>query len=131
MSTLKTVAELEAFLALPRGLLFIDVVWSTPCAESRDAVVAFFQSWKEAEPDSGVTFARVDASDQEGEVFDRLKAWFNGAGFPGPELMKGGNGPVAWSRASVMAGVVLSAARAGTDELSAHTRSVFGLDAAQ
>lgn len=128
MSTLKTLAELEEFLALPRGILFIDVTWSEPCARSRAAVVEFHKAWK-AGPHAGedIRFARVDVSDGEGEIHDHLRAWFNGAGFPGPELMGGGNGPVAWSRAGALAGAVISADRAGVDDLVDRTRKAFGV----
>jgi hypothetical protein len=128
MSTLKTIAELDEFFALSRGILFIDVTWSEPCAQSRGTVVAFHKAWQ-AGPHAGedVRFARVDVSGGAGEIHDRLRAWFNGAGFPGPELMGGGNGPVAWSCCGAMAGAVMSAHRAGVDDLVDRTCTAFSL----
>ena len=86
---------LEARSAL-RALVFLWVNWAIQARQSEVALNKMLESWQRAFTQHPIPVYRADLSDQEGEVWDAIRAWLEAEGRPVDPLTYGGYGALLW-----------------------------------
>jgi hypothetical protein len=88
MPTIRTVQEFDAAIARDHCVLFIDVDWSFESVAVRRWLYPWLRRFTWGDPASKIPFYRIDATQQRGDVFDKLCSG------PLRDLAYGGYGPL-------------------------------------
>lgn len=125
MKTIASKDDLQEARSMPRALIFLWVNWAVQARQSEAALNKLLESWQRAFPQHPIPVYRADLSDQEGEVWDAIRAWLEPEGRPVDPLTYSGCGALLWMTAgkSLMYSVFLAQLEA--PKLLSVTRSVF------
>jgi hypothetical protein len=125
IKTIITQADLQEARSAPRALIFLWVNWAVQARQSETSLNKLLESWQRAFPQHPIPVYRADISDQEGEVWDAIRAWLETEGRPVDPLTYGGYGALLWiSTGKILMHAVFLAQLEAPNLLSV-TRSVF------
>lgn len=124
MKNISTKSQLCNALAADHCVMFVDVEWSSKALESRAVIVSFIQEWHSRTNGPSVACYRIDATAQEGPMFDAVSKWLGSVGPAAPSLVSG-NGAVFWVRKGSVVAYAESALDIGVDGLMERTKEVF------
>ncbi len=96
MEFVNSVADFESAMNVERCVVFLDVDWSVSSVRSRQVVGEFVEKWESESPASQVRFFRIDATLQEGRLFEAVRGWCATARVQPHPSVTGGSGPVLW-----------------------------------
>jgi hypothetical protein len=120
MNTLKSIAEFNAALDVPKLLLFFDVDWAIQAIQSRSVLASLEQAFEAEHQSSKVEIRRLDCTDQGGPLWDATLQWIERQKVS--ELLAwGGYGSVAWIQSGSIVDHAHSLAAIGLKELIRRT----------
>jgi hypothetical protein len=124
MRDIVTPDDLKEMLADTRAVVFVDVDWSLQTAQTRRHVHDFIKTWSIQTSTSGVTFYRLDMTEQSGELYDAVNKWLEGQPVRG-NIVCGGYGSLIWVSKGNVRHSLINATWAKTPELIQTTADVF------
>jgi hypothetical protein len=103
------------------------VNWAVQARHSEVALKRLLESCLRVFPDNPIPVYRANLSDQEGEVWDAIRAWLETENRPVDPLTYGGYGALIWMSAGKILMHTLFLAQIEASKLLSITRSVFEL----
>lgn len=103
MKAITSKDDLQEARSAPRALVFLWVNWAVRARQSEAAMNKLLESWQRTFPQHPISVYRADLSDQEGEVWDAIRAWLETEGRPVDPLTFGGYGALLWMIAGKIA----------------------------
>lgn len=125
MKAIASKDDLQEARSVPRALVFLWVNWAVQARQSEVVLNKLLESWQRAFPQHPIPVYRVDLSDQEGEVWDAIRAWLETEGRPVDPLTYGGFGALLWMSTGKILMHSIFLAQLETPKLLSVTRSVF------
>ena len=125
MKSITNIDDLQEARSAPRALVFIWVNWAVQARQSEAALNKLRESWQCVFPQHPIPMYRADLSDQEGEVWDAIRALLETEGRPVDPLTYGGNGALLWMSAGKILIHSVYLAQLEAPKLLLVTRSVF------
>jgi hypothetical protein len=121
-----TVAEFDMAVARGDVILHIDVAWSVEAVASRRTVAQFADALSRDAAAKNIVLFRVDCTEQEGPLWDRLERWFSDQQQWDRPLAAGG-GAIIWVRGGRIVRSELCAMSVGVHQLVKVTAAEFNL----
>lgn len=110
-----------------RLILHIDVDWSGQAVHSRPVVLRFIEAIQQDDWLAGIVFRRIDCTEQHGELWNTLKAWFDEQGAD-RTVMVSGYGAIVWVTDGKVVASIHYAANVGVENLVKITRDAFQIE---
>jgi hypothetical protein len=122
--TITTPTEFASLIGSHRTIIHLDVDWAVQAIQSRKPIARLRDRLKSDPRYEGVSFHRIDCSQQEGPLWNSLLDWCQSNQL-GNYLAYGGNGALIWIKEGHVMESVDFAAKHSTDELFAKTNDAF------
>ena len=122
--------DLQEARLSPRALVFLWVNWAGQARQSEAVLNKLLESWQRAFPQYPISGYRADLSDQEGEVWNVIRAWLTAEERPVDSLTYGGGGSLVWLNSGKIRMHSICLGQLEGLKLLSATRSVFEISEA-